>query len=290
MRSDSPLGACKAASLSVLLALGVAPAPAFDLGRGPVTASLLAEQDGVVPGAPLTLAVRLSHSTGWHSYWLVPGDAGLPTRVNWRLPVGFRAGELQWPSPRRLVIGPLVDFGYEGQTLLLTRIEPPAALDPGDDVRFEAHVEWLMCRDVCIPASADLALTLPARDAASVRPSEFAPAFDQARRRVPQPLQLAAALATRAGRRVSLSFAAQRTLRSLEFFPSEAGRIEPSAPQLLHMSGQSVQLDLVAAEPAPPGFDTLRGVLVADGGVDSDGGWIGTIEVPISQAPEAAVH
>src|SRR5271169_101972 len=98
--------------LAVLLLLR-APAWAIDLQPRAVTASLWAERDGIAPGQSFTLGLRLSHAPGWHSYWVIPGDSGLPTRVTWRLPAGFSAGELQWPAPHRLAIGPLVDYGYE---------------------------------------------------------------------------------------------------------------------------------------------------------------------------------
>jgi DsbC/DsbD-like thiol-disulfide interchange protein len=261
--------------------LASAQALALDLAGQPVAASLVAERDGIEPGRPFRLAVRLSHQPGWHSYWQLAGDSGLPTRVSWRLPPGFRAGALQWPVPRRLAIGTLVDYGYEGEALLLAGIEPAAGLAPGTAVHVGARVQWLMCRDVCIPASADLDLELAVREATALRPTPYAPAFERAQARVPLPLALAQASATRSGRSIRLEFSAPSELHSLEFFPIEADRIEPSAPQHLSVSGNRVRLDLSAAAPA---FTALRGVLVADGGVDAAGGWIGTIEVPLVAA------
>ena len=82
----------RAAKASVWLALTVANASALalDLGPHPVTASLWAERDGIAPGQPFTLGLHLGHAQGWHSYWTVPGDSGLPTRVSWRLPAAVR--------------------------------------------------------------------------------------------------------------------------------------------------------------------------------------------------------
>jgi thiol:disulfide interchange protein DsbD len=244
----------------------------------------LAERDGVAPGRPFTLALRLLHAPGWHSYWAVPGDAGLPTRVKWDLPAGIRAGELQWPAPRRLPIGPLVDFGYEGETLLLTDLQAAPDLPLGGEVRIQAHAQWLMCHDVCIPGSAELAVTLPVREAAAVHPTENASAFERARGRIPRDLNLAAVSAVRSASRVSLSFAAPSagTPHRLEFFPLEAGRIEPSAPQTLQVKGDTVLLALTAAQPVGADFHTLRGVLEADGGPDG-GGWAGSIDVPLQE-------
>ena len=44
-----------------------------------------------------------------------PGDSGLPTTLAWTLPAGFKAGEIDWPTPSRLPIGPLMNHGYEGR-------------------------------------------------------------------------------------------------------------------------------------------------------------------------------
>ena len=278
---------CARASLLLVLAMVQAQAPAIDLKQPAVTASLWAERDGIAPGQPFVLGLRLSHAPGWHSYWRIPGDSGLPTRLSWRLPQGFSAGDLQWPAPRRLAIGPLVDYGYEGETLLMTELQAAPGLALGSQVRVEAHAQWLMCRDVCIPASEDLAVTLPVRELSALRPSSNWPAFARARASVPRNLKLAQAVAVRSGARVTLRFAAPAAgaPRRLEFFPLESGRIEPSAPQLLQVRANSVSLELVAAQPVGVDFRMLRGVLVADEGLETGSGWIGTIEVPLGRGP-----
>lgn len=271
-----------AASFAALLAATV-PADAFEFAPEPVRAELLADATGVVAGRPLTLALRLTHAPGWHSYWQVPGDSGLPTRVTWKLPPGFRAGDLQWPAPRRLAIGSLVDYGYEGEALLLSKVEIPSGLAAGTTERLGARVQWLMCRDVCIPASADLSVDLPVVAPDAQRPSEAAAAIERASRRVPQRMELAGASATRQGDRIRLAFTAPGPARTVEFFPLENDRIEASAPEALSVDDGSVRLDLplaAKAREAPGSFTVLRGVLVGDGG-PAGGGWAGVVEIPL---------
>jgi DsbC/DsbD-like thiol-disulfide interchange protein len=271
------------AALLATLSTAAPPARAFEFASEPVRAELLADASGLAAGRPLTLAVRLTHAAGWHSYWQVPGDSGLPTRVAWRLPAGFRAGELQWPAPHRLAIGALVDYGYEGETLLLSRIDVPAGLAPGAIERLGARVQWLMCRDVCIPGSAELAIELAVVAPSALRPSEEAAAIERAARLVPQALELAGASASRQGDRIRLAFTAPRPSRTVEFFPLEANRIEASAPAPLSIDGRAVRLDLTVASQgkAESGtLATLRGVLVGDGG-PADGGWAGVVELPL---------
>jgi len=272
--------AVRAVLACLLFACSLQP-HAFELA--PVKASLWSERDGVAPGRPFTLALRLLHAPGWHSYWIVPGDSGLPTRLSWTLPPGIVAGPIQWPVPRRLPIGALVDYGYEGDVLLLSDLQAAPDLPPGGEVRIRARAQWLMCHDVCIPASQDLEIALPVRAPQALHPTAEAEAFARARARIPRELKLADAAATRAGARVTLAFAAPPgpIPRRLEFFALEPGRIEPSAPQALTTDGRTVRLELTAAQPVGGDLRALRGVLSADGGPDA-GGWSGTVEVPFA--------
>ena len=67
-----------------------------------IESELVAETTAIVPGQPLTVALRLKHDPHWHTYWQVPGDSGLPTTIKWALPEGWSAGPIQWPVPQRL--------------------------------------------------------------------------------------------------------------------------------------------------------------------------------------------
>ena len=169
-----------------------------------VEAELVAATDAIVPGQPLVAALRLKHDEHWHTYWQVPGDSGLPTRVQWKLPPGWTAGPLEWPLPQRLPVGPLMNFGYEGEILLLTTLTPPANLTAGSKVGLAARGDWLICKDVCIPGGADLKLELPVRDSAG--PSRRAPLFASMRARVPAPIELQATEGLIEANRVRLSF------------------------------------------------------------------------------------
>jgi len=126
-----------------------------------VRAELLAyAPEGVAPGKPVWLGLQLQHQPHWHTYWKNPGDSGLPTTLAWTLPAGASAGEIDWPAPRPLPFGPLVNYGYEGTVLLpvpLTLAEAPT--DGGLPVKLQA--DWLVCKEECIPESGEFELLLP---------------------------------------------------------------------------------------------------------------------------------
>ena len=148
-------------------------------------AELVAATDAVVPGQPLSVGLVIRHDPHWHTYWRLPGDSGLPTTIKWQLPAGFAAGPIEWPVPKRLPLGPLMNFGYEGELLLPVQIAVPADVAPGQTVQLTARADWLICKEVCIPGGADLQLALPVREAAA--PSRLAPLFASTRAQVPQP-------------------------------------------------------------------------------------------------------
>ena len=261
--------------------------PRFGAPEPHVKAELVAETDAIVPGRPLQLALKLAHEKEWHTYWQVPGDSGLPTRIEWQLPAGFTAGPIEWPYPHRLPAGPLVNYGYEGETLLLTKLQVPADLAPGKTVTLNAKAEWLECKDVCIPGSADIALTLPVRPSAGASP--HAALFAQSRKLVPGAMSGVTARATTEGDRIRLALTvpADRRIDSIEFFPLEEGRIEPAAAQVLDRSNGTA-LYLTAAKPVKADAKSIAGVLVVNGGPAKAGGWTATVEGPVTAGTVSA--
>ena len=92
-----------------------------------VKASFIAEHEGVTPGGKVTVALRELIAEKWHTYWVNPGDSGAPTVINWQLPEGWTAAAPQFPYPERIPVGPLMNFGYENEVVLLNEITAPAA-------------------------------------------------------------------------------------------------------------------------------------------------------------------
>lgn len=157
-----------------------------------VRAELVAHApEGVSPGAPVWVGLQITHQPEWHTYWKNAGDSGLPTELNWTLPSGVAAGEIAWPVPRKIPVGNLANYGYEGTVLLPVPLEvsssfkPPLALGAGAsalDVRLKAS--WLVCRKECIPEEGEFALALPLQGSTALHKADF----DAAQAAQPQPL------------------------------------------------------------------------------------------------------
>ena len=123
---------------------------------------LIAEQNTVPPGKPLWLGLLFRLDPGWHIYWQNPGDSGEPPKVQWQLPPGFAAGLIVWPQPIRLGTGTVLDYGYEGQVLLMAPLKSTSPEHPTSLPSISADVKYIVCREMCIPGKAHLTLAPPA--------------------------------------------------------------------------------------------------------------------------------
>jgi DsbC/DsbD-like thiol-disulfide interchange protein len=131
----------------------------------PATARLVSDVRSVRPGDTFRIGVLLEMQPGWHIYWKNPGEAGLPTSVNFGAPEGVEVGMLQWPTPKKFSQpGDILGYGYEGDALFSAQVRTSNALKPGTEITISANVGWLCCERVCIPGKADLSLKLPVRD------------------------------------------------------------------------------------------------------------------------------
>lgn len=109
--------------------------------------------------------IHLKMDPGWHTYWKNPGAAGMATKIEWTLPAGVTAGEVQWPLPEKLPPDEVITYAYENEVVLLVPLKLAADLKPGP-LALKAKVSWLECKEQCIPAGATVQGTLNVGDEA----------------------------------------------------------------------------------------------------------------------------
>jgi thiol:disulfide interchange protein DsbD len=245
-----------------------------------VVASFIPERVGVTPGGTVTVALREVIREKWHTYWVNPGDSGAPTIINWKLPQGWTASEPKFPYPERIPVGPLMNFGYENEVVLLSEITAPAGAQPGETVSLEADVMWLVCSDVCIPEETSLSLPLPIAADAPPPNAESAALFTAARAKLPQPSPWTAryeASDDRFALLVESAELASARPKSAVFYSYADGLVEAAAPQRAGTSSAGLVLQsapgwkMTTAEKRSA-VDNIRGILVltgADGRVDA---------------------
>ena len=155
-----------------------------------VRAELVADVARVKPGEYFQVGVLFTIPDRSHIYWRNPGASGLPTGVEWKLAEDVEAGELLWPAPKRFEIEGWdeVSFGYESEVLLFAEVRVPETMTNTGPLSIVARAYWLNCEEdgQCIPGDAELQLEIPI-DSES-RPSSDVARFEQARLRVPVPL------------------------------------------------------------------------------------------------------
>jgi thiol:disulfide interchange protein len=273
-----------------LLLSAAVPAQAVE---GPVRADhieveLVAEHAALSPGTPSRLGLRIRTDRGWHVYWKNPGNAGAPPEVTWTLPPGFEAGEIHWPAPRRFILGPLANYGYEGEVLLPVTLAVPEGLPPGRVV-VRARLSWLVCQEECLPGEAELTLSLPVADPPPLPEARWSALFAEADRRLPRPLADGLARAAQAGERLRLDVPAREVAwvegETYLFYPEQAGVIHAAAPQLLEADDRAVALTLRIDPRGREAVSHLRGVLVREG----PGARVAyAIDAPVAASAEAA--
>ena len=219
-----------------------------------VEAELVSERTAAEPGTTLTVALRLRIIPEWHTYWRNPGDSGEPTTLEWKLPPGFSAGPIQWPPPKRLPIGPLLNFGYETEVLHLVEVVVPA--NASGTVRLAAQARWLVCNpERCIPEDGIVAIELPVGKGA---PSADAAAIARTRAALPAKAEGVRLAATRSDAGVELEI--DPAPGSATYFPFEQGKIHNAGAQA--WDGKVLR---IPKSPQPVGaFTRVAGLLVTD--------------------------
>jgi thiol:disulfide interchange protein len=197
-------------------------------------------------GEPADAGLYFKLEPGWHIYWKNAGDSGEPPHIRWTLPDGITAGPLQFLPPKRLPLGPLMDFGYEGEALFPFTVNVGKTTKPGP-VDLRAKVDWLVCREVCIPGKAELSVSRNVLATAAT--SSPAPADEEIFKRfaskLPEPLPArfkAVFQPSPDGFRLAVQTGQQES--SATFFPTEQGILDNPAPQKFTPTHGGLILDL----------------------------------------------
>jgi thiol:disulfide interchange protein DsbD len=234
-----------------------------------VEAELVAERVAAAPGKPATVGLRLRMDEHWHTYWRNPGDTGLPTTIRWQLPAGFQAGDIEWPAPQRIDVGPFANYGYEGEIVLPVQLTAPAGLAPGSSITLKARADWLVCREQCIPGGADLELEL--KSAAGGAPDvRWAGLFAKALADLPRAADDWQWSAYKTGGGLDLVWlppAGSAAPSRVQFFPHVEGVIEPAARQAFYrLPDGRLRLSLVVSKQLSQMPASIEGVLTTANG------------------------
>jgi thiol:disulfide interchange protein DsbD len=262
MISAFRVAACSSVCLSIFALVPLAQSQTYQ-GRELVKAELLADTNAVVPGKPFTVGLLLRMAPHWHTYWKFSGDAGIPTELKWKLPPGWKAGEIQWPIPLKTIDpGDIQTYGYQDEVLLIQEITPPARFD-NSPVKLSADATWLVCEKICIPGNASLQLELPKSTTSASANTEI---FTRFRRLLPQNWpepKVATANWTRTGSdlRLSVKSATLANYPRADFYPLPEGETVVGHPKVESRSANEVVFR-VPIESASKDLSSIQGLIV----------------------------
>ncbi|HXN64109.1 MAG TPA: protein-disulfide reductase DsbD domain-containing protein [Candidatus Acidoferrales bacterium] len=229
--------------------------------------TLVPDKSWIDPGQDFTLGLHFSLESGWHIYWINPGDSGEPPRVKWTLPAGLTAGSIEWPAPHKLGTPSIVDYGYQGDVTLLVPMQASTRLATNAPAMIHASLNLLICRDMCIPGKTEVAVSIPVKAQPAPMEQAAAALFASARAKLPQ--------APPAGWKFSVTeekdsfvllIAADQRMRGSYFFPLEESQIVNPAEEKIMPHGTGFELTLKKSDELTKPVSRLKGVLALPSG------------------------
>ncbi len=241
------------------------------IGAGPIkaphlTLEMVSAGPAIARGGQQTVGFVFSMEEGWHVYWRNAGYAGFPPRVKWSLPANVSAGPLQFPAPDRLLLDSTADYGYEDSTAYPVTIDAGTAAKPdaAGNVTLKASLNWLVCKETCIPGKADLQLDLKLMPAGTVvnHDGERVGALGAALSYMPKPLPAGASfLAQSHGNDLLLTATLGSEPKDAEFYPWEGEEIADSSEQPIDLLPNGVRIHMQRAPGAKTPLKSLHGLL-----------------------------
>jgi thiol:disulfide interchange protein DsbD len=233
-----------------------------------VQVRLIVPVEGINRGESTHAGLYFKLEPGWHVYWINPGDAGEPPHIKWTLPSGITAGPLQFPTPKRLPLGPLMDFGYEDEAGFPFELNAGTTAQAGPAL-LHAKVDWLVCRATCIPGKAELELTRTVSDHPASFSSNAADVevLNRFAARLPKPLPGDYKIGFKpSADGIQLTVETGQGETSAELFPADAEILDNPAPQKFAATARGFTLDLKKDANLSAIPKQLRGVLALSGG------------------------
>lgn len=227
---------------------------------------LVSSHRTLAPGERTQVALHFKLDPHWHVYWINPGDSGEPPQIEWVLPLGVKVGDIEWPIPKKIPVGPLMNYGYENEVLL------PMALDVGPDyqgknIKLVADARWLVCKEECVPGKARLEKTIPVRtDGVSEPDSKWQAHFLAARESRPKPHPADWRLSAETkGEKLLLSIRADSLngITKVDFLPSIPDHIVHAEEPQVKLNGDRVEIELSKSDRLLDDPKSLPGVLIA---------------------------
>jgi len=106
----------------------------------------------------IVIGLEYQMEQGWKTYWKSPGDGGFAQTISWDNSTNVKNVNILWPTPIEFEILGLTSVGYQNDVIFPLEIELENKLK---NTFLNLHVNFLICKEVCIPGDATLFLEIP---------------------------------------------------------------------------------------------------------------------------------
>ena len=107
----------------------------------------------------ITIGLEYQMQPGWKTYWKSPGDGGFAQNISWENSSNISDVKILWPTPIKFEILGLTSLGYQDNVTFPLEIEIENEFQ---DINLDLHVNYLICKEICIPGDARIFLDIPA--------------------------------------------------------------------------------------------------------------------------------
>ena len=133
----------------ILLFTNIAFAQEFTTENNPASVSIVPSDGVFFVEDKYYFGVKIDLQKGWKTYWKNPGDAGAPLTINWKDSAYPNKLEVLFPFPEKFLDHGVSTIGYEDQVIFPIRVHKNEI----DKIDEEINLNYLVCKDICIPIS-----------------------------------------------------------------------------------------------------------------------------------------
>ena len=214
----------------------------------------------VAPDQETVVGVRFKIDDGWHTYWRNAGESGGPATIKRTAPEGVTFGDILWPLPERIVVSGDTSYGYRHEVVLLVPLKVASSIKAGTTIEVKAAIDYVVCHDLCITASASPTMTLTIGKGT---PSPVADDLAQWQSKVPQPAPPEwKAQVSLAANELMLTVDTGHAETTASFLPFQNGLIADGASQTADLAPNGITLHLKKSAIFSKAPASLDGVLV----------------------------
>jgi len=262
-----------------------------------VEARLISSHGTIKAGEPFTIGLQFNIDPTWHTYWINPGETGIPTSLKLALPAGFTAGELQFPVPKKFITDYGFDvreagYGYETSVVHTMTITPPSDLKPGESITLTGQSAFLMCDPhTCIPGKADLSITLQTGTASVTAPEKGV--IDFFTNKLPKTVEAPLAVSLEGENVVLKTTVPAGTLpvgAKLHFYPLQNLVLDAFADATVTVAGDAITISGTKHESLTTAPAEFAGLIVAETGTGSSGFLVSTAGAAATPATSATTE